>query len=96
MFSSNPHDLEWVGLVRIILPQPVVIREWNIWDYVGLALLFSLFIALIGWGYMGVRKRKAVDRMGMTWEEYKIHQQAAKTYEFKSSDDGKGKGGKVP
>lgn len=96
MFSSTPHDMESVGLVRIILPEPVVIREWNIWDYVGLALLFSMVIALIGWAYMGMRKRQAVDKMGMTWDEYKIHQEAAKSYEFRSKDDGKGKGGKVP
>lgn len=95
-FSTSAHDERWVALVRIDTVDPVEVRFWNIWDYVGLAMLFLMVAGLVAWGWMGVRKRKALDKMGMTWDEYKLHREVSESFEFKSEGDGKNKEDGIP
>jgi hypothetical protein len=95
-FSTSSHDARWKALVRIDTTDAVKVRVWDIWDYVGLAILFLMVASLIAWGWMGVRKRKALDKMGMTLDEYRLHKEVAGSFDFKSDGEGKTKGGAAP
>ena len=79
LFGTASHDAQWVALVSIDVYVPDVLRVWDIWDYVGLALVFGLVASLIGLMVMNQRKRKALDRMGLTWEEYSIRKGELRT-----------------
>lgn len=94
MFSTRSHDQNWTALVKIDIEEVRIPRYWNVWDYVGLALLFSLFGSLIAWGFLGVRKRKTLDRMGLTWEEYNLRKEEI-ALQLKRSGKGGGGGGGV-
>lgn len=69
-FSLTPHDASWQALVKIDEEVHRVPRIWDVWDYVGLGLLLGAVVSMMTWGILGVRKRKVLDRMGITWEEY--------------------------
>lgn len=76
MFGSSDHNSSVFSVVRVKIPAQTVTTSWNIWDYVGLGLVFGSFALVVArWVYLG-QKRKALDRLGMTLEEYRLYDAA--------------------
>ena len=64
------HEDSYSSIVVIDIPDPVIIHEWNWWDYASLALFFAIIALLVLWSAMGSLKRRRIDRLGVTAEEY--------------------------
>jgi hypothetical protein len=58
--------------VEVRIPREVVVRVWNVWDYVGLGIIFAgVGTVMLRWYLIG-RFRNRLDTKGMTLEEYKV------------------------
>lgn len=64
------HAESYSSLVSIKIPVPVVVREWDWWDYASLTLFFVIIALLVFWAALGSLKRRRIDLLGVTQEEY--------------------------
>jgi len=59
-------------MVKIYVPAPPIVVIWNWWDYTSLGLLAMIpVVAVVRWVIVG-RRRKQLEREGMTLEEWKL------------------------
>jgi len=71
-FGSAYHNGSWFAIVRVRAPATVDENPWDLNDSVGLGIVVALVSSLVVWAAVVSRKRKKLDEMGMTWEEYQI------------------------
>ncbi|MDH3365016.1 MAG: PKD domain-containing protein [Thermoplasmata archaeon] len=92
MFDTKYHNGSVNITVRIRYYGIAEIEEWNIWDYVGLGILFALIGSVVAWVMFADARRKKIDQWGLTWDEYRIRKKEVKLGDLRS--DGKfGPGG---
>ncbi len=83
------HEVSYSSLVVIDIRPPEEVRHWDWWDYTSLGILFLVIALLILWALMGTMKRRRIDMMGTTLEEYLLRKKEIENYEERHSD-GKG------
>ena len=95
MFDTEYHNDSVNITVRIRSYEIIEAEPWDEWDYVGLGILGAIVIALVSWIALANVRRKKIDQIGMTWDEYRVRRK-----EISLSDLGKGEsprsGGKEP
>jgi hypothetical protein len=64
------HEESYSSIVLIDVPDPVIVREWDWWDYASLSLFFVMIALLVLWAVMGSVRRRRIDMLGVTPEEY--------------------------
>jgi hypothetical protein len=93
-FTDNAYGIRglhldsWSGLAIIDLRAEDVVRVWDWWDYTSLSLFIMSAGLLVLWSASGVIRRRRLDRMGITLEEYLLRKNELEEY------DRKQKGGK--
>jgi len=92
-FDTSYHLASWPALMKVRSPTATVVEPWDIWDYVGLGIVFGMVLGFVGWGLEVNRKRRMLDRKGMTWEEYKIIKDEVKVDVLNEKGGGPGQGG---
>lgn len=75
------HQESWAANVVIDVRAPPIVREWNWWDYVSLALFGLMIASLVVWAGLGSMRRRKLDLMGLTMEEYLLRKEEIKKYE---------------
>ena len=86
MFDTDYHNDSVNITVRIRFYEATVVEPWDVWDYVGLGLLFGFFAAIAGWVVYGNIRRKRIDRWGMTWDEYMMRKKEVKLSDLGRKD----------
>jgi hypothetical protein len=81
--SSGLHEDSWSGFVRIEVRAEDVVRVWDWWDYSSLTLFIISIGLLFLWSVSGVMRRRRLDRMGVTLEEYQLRKLELTKYEEK-------------
>ncbi len=83
------HEVSYSSLVVIDIRPPEEVRYWDWWDYTSLGLFFLLIALLILWAMMGTLKRRRIDMMGTTLEEYLLRKKEIENFDERHRD-GKG------
>ena len=77
------HEDSWSGLVVIGVGSEDTVRVWDWWDYTSLTLFMVCIGLLFLWSVSGVIRRRRLDRMGVSVEEYLLRKQELDQYEEK-------------
>ena len=93
MFDTSYHNTSLNVTVRIRQYDAAIVEPWDVWDYVGLGLLFGMFGSIAFWAVYANVRRKKLDRWGLTWDEYMIRKNEIKLSELGDRDDKGGPGG---
>ena len=75
------HAESYISLVRIDVPHPVIVREWDWWDYASLTLFFAIIGLLVLWAIMGSLRRRRIDMLGVTEEEYLLRKKEIEEFD---------------
>lgn len=71
----------WSALVVIDTKASEVFRVWNWWDYASLSIFLLAIALLVMWGLWGTIRRRQLDKMGTTMEEYILRKKELKDYD---------------
>ena len=82
------HQESWSARFFIDVRIPVVVREWDWWDYASLGIFAALISLLVLWAVMGSVKRRRIDMMGTTLEEYVLRKQEIERYDERHKGGG--------
>jgi hypothetical protein len=74
--------------ITIKIPKIIPVRIWDLWDYASLSTFLLICGLLVMWAVMGSMKRKRLDMMGTTLEEYMLRKQEIEEYERKHGGEG--------
>ncbi len=86
MFDTKPHNGSVNLTVRIRFYEIIQAEEWDVWDTVGLGMLFSLFGAIVAWAVFVNLRRRKIDERGMTWDEYTIRKKEVSLRDLKDGN----------
>ncbi|UCE90802.1 MAG: hypothetical protein JSV90_05040 [Methanobacteriota archaeon] len=75
------HEDSYCSVVLIDVPDPVIVREWDWWDYASLTLFFVIIVMLVLWAVMGSLKRRRIDMLGVTAEEYLLRKKEVEEFD---------------
>ncbi len=92
MFDTKYHNSSVNVTVRIRFYELSQAEPWDVWDSVGLGLLFCLFGSCIAWVVYAHIRRRRIDEWGMTWDEYRIRKKEVKFGDM-GGEDKRGPGG---
>ena len=66
------HTLTSKMPIQVSVRPPVVVINWDWWDYTSLALLMMMPIGSIGWVFLLRRQRQHIEDQGMTFDEWRL------------------------
>jgi len=66
------HTLTSKMPIQVSIKPPVVVMNWDWWDYTSLALLMMIPIGSIGWIFLLRRQRQHIEDQGMTFDEWRL------------------------